>query len=260
MEPVAKEKFFKTFKASHSNFKVSDVGLYIDHSRSYLGATPDAKVSCSCCGTGVLEVKCPSSIANLISSPENISYLEHTDAGVKLKRNSKYYDQCLGQIALSNSKYCDFFVYTTAGFHHERIFPDENLWVELRKKLVYFFEQCVIPELMHGELKSRLACSMSSATPPTSSATPAPSTSTTPSLVVKNITKKVVSRGKRRKCTPVYLCPVCSIRCEEPDVEDAEPSIGCDMCQYWYHYKCVGITEDSDILRDSQWFCDGCNK
>ena len=46
-------------KESHSNFSVCDVGLVINPKWPYLGATPDGKVSCTCCGKGIIEIKCP---------------------------------------------------------------------------------------------------------------------------------------------------------------------------------------------------------
>ena len=34
-------------------------GLFVDTSQPYIGATPDGTVTCTCCGKGLLEVKCP---------------------------------------------------------------------------------------------------------------------------------------------------------------------------------------------------------
>ena len=45
--------------STHKDLVVSQCGLYIDESRPYVAATPDGLTSCSCCGKGVLEIKCP---------------------------------------------------------------------------------------------------------------------------------------------------------------------------------------------------------
>ena len=63
--------------------------------KSFLGASPDAVVSCSCCGKEVLEIKCPYSIANLIPSESNLTYLRKTavDGKVNLVSSNPYYSQ-----------------------------------------------------------------------------------------------------------------------------------------------------------------------
>ncbi|XP_038045141.1 uncharacterized protein LOC119719715 [Patiria miniata] len=43
----------------HQNVTLWDVGLYIDPDSPFLGASPDAMVSCTCCGVQCVEVKCP---------------------------------------------------------------------------------------------------------------------------------------------------------------------------------------------------------
>ena len=46
-------------KSTHSSFLVVDAGLFLSSTYPYLGASPDGIVSCSCCGGGCLESKCP---------------------------------------------------------------------------------------------------------------------------------------------------------------------------------------------------------
>ena len=46
-----------TFK--HSDLKVTDSGLVINPQWSHIAASPDGWVDCTCCGSGVLEMKCP---------------------------------------------------------------------------------------------------------------------------------------------------------------------------------------------------------
>ena len=41
----------------------------------FTGALPDSNVDCACCGSGHLEVKCPSSINYEKPSHENLSFL-----------------------------------------------------------------------------------------------------------------------------------------------------------------------------------------
>ncbi|CAC5363191.1 unnamed protein product [Mytilus coruscus] len=72
MEPVARRKYkCILLQRKHQDLKVKETGLYIDTKKGYLGSSPDGMVECSCCGSGMLEVKCPLSIAHTIPSHVN---------------------------------------------------------------------------------------------------------------------------------------------------------------------------------------------
>ncbi|KYO38772.1 transcription initiation factor TFIID subunit 3 isoform A [Alligator mississippiensis] len=48
----------------------------------------------------------------------------------------------------------------------------------------------------------------------------------------------------------IWICPGCN----KPD--DGSPMIGCDDCDDWYHWPCVGITTEPP--EETQWFCSKC--
>lgn len=48
----------------------------------------------------------------------------------------------------------------------------------------------------------------------------------------------------------IWVCPACG----RPD--NGSPMIGCDGCDGWYHWVCVGITEEPGASED--WFCKAC--
>lgn len=48
----------------------------------------------------------------------------------------------------------------------------------------------------------------------------------------------------------VWICPACG------RVDDGTPMIGCDSCDAWYHWVCVGIQVPPDASED--WFCRVC--
>ncbi|KAM3960816.1 LOW QUALITY PROTEIN: TBP-associated factor 3 [Aphomia sociella] len=50
--------------------------------------------------------------------------------------------------------------------------------------------------------------------------------------------------------TKIWVCPACA----RPD--NGSPMIGCDGCDGWYHWVCVGITEEPGATED--WFCRPC--
>ncbi|KAM8973701.1 transcription initiation factor TFIID subunit 3 isoform 2-T2 [Pelodytes ibericus] len=49
----------------------------------------------------------------------------------------------------------------------------------------------------------------------------------------------------------IWICPGCN----KPD--DGSPMIGCDGCDDWYHWPCVGIKDDPTELE--KWFCKKCD-
>ena len=48
----------------HKDFKITYCGTVIDKDHPWVHATPDFMPSCSCCGNGCGEVKCPFSLEN----------------------------------------------------------------------------------------------------------------------------------------------------------------------------------------------------
>lgn len=58
-EKDAVEAYTKQQKALHGDLKIEEAGLFISMERPYVGATPDGLVTCTCCGKGTVEVKCP---------------------------------------------------------------------------------------------------------------------------------------------------------------------------------------------------------
>ena len=91
----------------------------------FLAATPDGVVSCSCCGEGLLEIKCPFKYRN--SQPASIED-ESTKVGseVTLDKKHDYYYQVQGQMAIWKKPYCDFICWTTKGLIITRIQADGN--------------------------------------------------------------------------------------------------------------------------------------
>lgn len=58
-ERTACDAYANKMQATHDNFIISDSGFVIHPDYPHIGATPDAIVVCDCCGSGVVEIKCP---------------------------------------------------------------------------------------------------------------------------------------------------------------------------------------------------------
>ena len=135
--------------------KVEPCGLFVMQNKSFIGASPDAVVSCSCCGKGVLEIKCPYSIANQIPSETNLTYLRKTavDGKVKLVISHPYYSQVQTQMGVTGQRWCDFLIYTRHGIHLERIMFDQQRWLQILFAAEYFFINHIAPVLVHSNTR-----------------------------------------------------------------------------------------------------------
>ena len=61
-EKTAVETYVSLMSQTHKDFQVKFCGIILDKEHPWLHATPDFMASCSCCGDGCGEVKCPYSI------------------------------------------------------------------------------------------------------------------------------------------------------------------------------------------------------
>ncbi|KAG1925574.1 hypothetical protein F2P79_025443 [Pimephales promelas] len=110
-EQKARETYEAYAAQHHQDLSVRDAGLHIDTSRPYLGASPDALVSCSCCGDGILEIKCPhcAKDTGVLSATEKKHFcIENTDGTHALNRDHQYHYQVQAQFFVTRWKFCDF--------------------------------------------------------------------------------------------------------------------------------------------------------
>ena len=115
----------------HTSFTVSESGLVIHPCYSHLGASPDGVIMCACCGSGVLEIKCPFSCKSnslLEVSREDKNFcLELQDGSLKRKDRHTYYYQIQLQMKVCEVGYCDFVVWCPTDIHIERITANKML-------------------------------------------------------------------------------------------------------------------------------------
>lgn len=152
-EPVAIQMYKDQSLTNHKKIHFKECGLFLDATYPFLGASPDLLVSCSCCGDGLAEIKCPFTFRN--ASPMEIPHvLKHfnvsSDGEVRLSETSPWYSQIQMQMAIKACKYCDLVVYTEVApyIYVNRIFYDEIFYDELKQKLLYFYRRYVTPLLI----------------------------------------------------------------------------------------------------------------
>ncbi|PIK42711.1 hypothetical protein BSL78_20435 [Apostichopus japonicus] len=110
MESQARNNYVSVMRThGHPSTTVTECGLFVHPQFIYLAATPDGIVKCKCCGTGLLEIKCPLSISDQIPSSDCVAYLEDDDKGnTVLKRSHGYYFQVQMQLGVTKTQWCDF--------------------------------------------------------------------------------------------------------------------------------------------------------
>jgi hypothetical protein len=147
-EYEAADTYYDNQHTLHSNLKVDVCGMFVDTTHSFLSASPDRLVSCDCCGKGLLEIKCPISIAGQNPQQAPVYYLEDKDNVRSLRRSHKYYTQVQMQMAVTKREWCDFFVWSKSGFHLERINFDSDLWMSYETTLTEGFLKYIVPSIV----------------------------------------------------------------------------------------------------------------
>lgn len=156
-EKAARDCYEKRMKESHTNFSVTDSGFIINPQWPFIGATPDGIVSCTCCGEGVMEIKCPychkgQSIEVSIQDTK-FCIQKNVNGVLELDHSHSYYYQVQTQLFVCSAKYCDFCVCTFSedqehDFYQERLSQNTEFWENCVTKSKHFFQTSILPELI----------------------------------------------------------------------------------------------------------------
>ena len=155
MEPHAKANYLSVAKKNHRKLVSSEAGLVIMPEKPFIAVSPDLLIECLCCGQGLVEIKCPYSIRGTTPSSSNLAYLEEIEGKTTLKKNSDYYYQIQGQMAVTGRAYTDLVVFTTHGNFIERINFYELFWLDMLIKLEWFWVNCLCPEVLYKTIKQQ---------------------------------------------------------------------------------------------------------
>lgn len=228
-EETARDRYRKEQESSHHNFKCAKSGLVLNPKYPHLGASPDAVVSCDCCGEGCVEIKCPFCIRDkqITDAVDSVAFLEMENGQPTLKKTHGYYYQVQTQLFLCEREFCDFVTWTQGDMIVERIEPDEDFWEDIVSKATIFFKTVILPE-----------------------------------LVGKLVTKPRDQHLRELKKAPVDVNNndsqeevICL--CQKVYDETEDDVIGCDgeNCNYhWFHFKCVKLKR----APKGTWFCPKC--
>lgn len=147
MEAVARQCYAEHAAKKHEDFTVTCSGLVVSPQDPHLGSSPDGMIDCSCCGKGVLEIKCPYKYKDGLhgSTGDKKFCLDHTNS---LKKSHPYYYQVQFHMHVCNVSHCDFVVWTKQEFVVQRIMKDQDFLLETMPKAYKVFISVILPELL----------------------------------------------------------------------------------------------------------------
>ena len=262
-------------KNGHTNVKISLAGLFVDKNKIYIGASPDALVECDCCGKGLVEIKCPLSVAHENPANVKLAYVKEDSQGLIVNPNHAHYTQMISQMAVTNRSWCDLFVYTHHGHLRIRQEFDESRWNAVVRAADHFYCRYISPAL-NGNVatpSSEMVTPLNTVATPTIGvlrqhqvwATPMSGMPTVPSNVETPVSRNATTAGFMRKKNkrvkiqhkgPIYCCGLCRPVCKEvDDIDmDTDNSVCCDHCDMWFHWGCTGYS----YTEGDSWYCTTC--
>lgn len=142
-------------KRGKMGLNVQKRGLILHSEKCYLGASVDGVVQMDG-ETYVLELKNPPSTwkMNLLDAAKKLACLK-IDENNKVYLNPKheYFTQIQGQMAVIRIGKCYFVLCTEKNIHKEVIQFDEQFWSDLQKKLILFYNNIFLPEVVYPSVK-----------------------------------------------------------------------------------------------------------
>lgn len=151
-EPIAKTIYKQEYVKSHSNALFHECGIFIEKNNSYLAAIRDMLVTCDCCGNGLLEFKSvlvpKCEICSCFCNCKLPVCLYNCNNTLAVKKNHDYYCRVHGQMALTQRKWCDIFVYSVNGCFKERVYFDTKYFQTVFSNLELFYKLFIAPEII----------------------------------------------------------------------------------------------------------------
>lgn len=144
-EGILKEPYAAESYATTTGNNVYLTGFIINPCCPHLGTSPDRGVYDPAENPpwGLLEIKCPDS-----DSFTTLKHLKKVGNIHKLKTVHDHYHQIMGQMAITGISWCDYFVFCRNDFHLERIYFDQDFWIQMKEKLDRFYFEYMLPKFV----------------------------------------------------------------------------------------------------------------
>lgn len=141
----------------HTNFSCSLNGLIIDSMCNFFAVSPDATCKCDCCGTYLLEIKCPYSMSHPHSTIQDLLNLKDPyillENGVyKINKKHSYYYQLQIQMSVCRLQFSYLYVWSPKPQFCLKIplLFEPGFWQENSVKAFRFAKTVIVPELMNS--------------------------------------------------------------------------------------------------------------
>lgn len=143
MEPTARKAFVESMQSKYTNFSCNLTGLVIDPSCNYFAVSPDGTCSCDCCGSYLVEIKCPFSLASPHSKIEDLltlksPYILCENGSYMINRKHQYFYQLQIQMAVCRLQFSYFYIWSQTFQSCLQIQFDPEFWVGNECKSVSF--------------------------------------------------------------------------------------------------------------------------
>ena len=154
-EDNAAERYSEYMQSINHPVHIFQSGLVINPAQPQYGCSPDRKIFDPSFHPhhGIAEIKCPYTLRCLTPSQaalygDNKFPLTYINGKLVLKEDHEHMIQIMAQMAISNTKWCDYILYTLPGLHIQRVFFDQRKWDEdILPKLDAFYFDHYAPKL-----------------------------------------------------------------------------------------------------------------
>ena len=154
-EDQARDDFTLWITAGHTDASVKKAGLILHPIHPVLAPSPDGLVLCSCCGSGILEIKCPfkyrgTSAEEYLTAPDG-----SMDNQGELRKDHRYYQRVQHQMSVTGTEHCFFVVWLhPSNFLVDFVTRGPTYETNTVPTLLTFWQQHVFPELKTRSLET----------------------------------------------------------------------------------------------------------
>lgn len=152
-EDAAINLYKKKMDKKHKHLSISQCGLVINPSWPHIGASPDGFRYCKCCGKTVIEVKSLYAKRSLLPHVAAQEYVYKENGEFHLKKETRWYYQIQGELAVTKLNDADLVVYTNKGIMVIKVKFDPDFWYTILTKLHHFYDTFMVPEILSQEVK-----------------------------------------------------------------------------------------------------------
>lgn len=222
-----REAYISVSQDIHMNVQCAASGLHISVDHPFLAATPDVLVNCTCCGRGVVELKCPyngrqQTVREL--AKDTSACFSTVGGALTLKKDHSYYYQVQMHMLVCKVKYCDFVLWTLKDLIIIRVYKDTEFCDTMLKRYALYFKLVLLPEMCfhywtekHGEVTSEPAQNSED----------------------EAAEEEVYCMCRGPESGKMVMCDSETCRC------------------VWFHYKCVNLRR---APRAKWWYCPECTR